>query len=225
MTNGIPTYYAVDFTSVSRVVVFDQNWVYQRNTVLPYSSSFTLKYINGNFYFTSDPSFYRTGTNFISNAAYAPGGNFAFRQFFFDSNSQLFYVAPITTSSIHLFDLNCVYKRSIIINHVPFSLNIFNDNIYVGTTGNQILVVSKSTEKVINQVNCLCSSNWLYSITIDIFGFMAISAGNNAICLFDRTSVTYLNSFFASPTTAFVTAILPNGRFVVMATNSLDIYF
>jgi hypothetical protein len=34
-----------------------------------------------------------------------------------------------------------------------------------------------------------------------------------------------LNSFFASPTAAFVTAILPNGRFVVMATNSLDIYF
>jgi len=167
ITNGIPSYYAVDSASISRIVKFDQSLNYQSNSVLPYSNTYTLKYVNGYFYFTADNYFYRTDTNFQLNATYSAGSFVGYRQFFFDSNSQLFYVAPFKTQSIELFDVNCVYKRSISLqNNYPYGLNIFNDNIYVGTTGNQILVVSKSTEQITNQVNCNCSSSNNYLVQV-----------------------------------------------------------
>jgi hypothetical protein len=185
-----------------------------------------MKYVNGYYYFSSDSYFYRTDSNFNLNASYAPGAFFGFRQFFFDSNSQLFYIAPFATNTILLFDMNCNYKRSISLqNYYPYGLNIFNNNIYVGTTNNKILVVSKSTEKITNEVNCTCSNDWLFSITIDLFGFMAISTASGVLCLFDSSSVSYTSFFFANRYDPYVTAVVPNGAFVVMATNSLNIYF
>jgi hypothetical protein len=227
VTNNSTRYFVIDTGAVSRIVTLDENWTYLTSSVLPYPYTYSLKLNNnGYFYLTSDKSFYRMNMNVYSDANYTVNYLIGYRQFFFDSNSQSFYVAPFNTKLIQLFDLNCVYIRNISLqNNSPYGLNVFNDNIYVSTTANQILIVSKSTEQIIKQVNCDCSNDWLYHITIDLFGFMVISAHSNKICLLDRTNVSYTGNMLATSNTPWATTIIPNGRFVLMASNSIDIYF
>jgi DNA phosphorothioation-dependent restriction protein DptG len=57
VTNGIPVFYVVDAShaSTARVVVFNQNWLYQAHYILPKVFTFAMKYIqNQGFYFTAD---------------------------------------------------------------------------------------------------------------------------------------------------------------------------
>ena len=224
LTNGITTYYALDFGG-SRVVTFDQYWNFQNYSITPYIYSYSLKYVNGYFYFTANDYFYKTDMNFKVNSTYQPGSFVGYRQMYFDSTTSLFWVAPFKIQSLQIFDTNCRLNNSISLGLNPYGLNYFNGNFYVSTTANYILVVSKATLQVSSPYNCLCSQNWLFHVTIDLFGFMVISAANGALCLFNTSSVTYTYQYFAPSSQPYASSVDASGRYVVMATSSLYIYY
>ena len=107
ITNGIPTYYVVEFVSSSRVTEFDQYWNYQKFYNLTHYS-WNLKYVNQYFYVSANYYFYKTDINFSLFASfYNP--SFTYTSFYYDSSYSLFYVAG-DTRGVSIFDTNCNFQ-------------------------------------------------------------------------------------------------------------------
>ena len=134
INNGVATYYAVDFGSSasSRIVIFNQHWVYQSYHNLTYERTYTTKYVGGYFYFTSYDYFYKTDLSFIlialSNISRA-----WYRQCAYDPKNSKFYVSAVSLNRIDVYDTSCSLLHSIkLAAQSPGSIALFNENIYVG---------------------------------------------------------------------------------------------
>ena len=145
VTNGVPTYYAIDFGQnapfISRIVIFNQFWIYQGYHDLPYYATYTTKYVGGFFYFSSASYFYKTNTNFEVINYYQD--NAYYKQFFYDSTVSKFYVASQAYPRIDVFDTFCSRLQSISLgSNLPYGLASYNANIYAGIqNSNQVLVI------------------------------------------------------------------------------------
>ena len=232
INNGIATYYAVDYGS-SRIVTFNQNWVYQSYQQLPFNGTYTTKYVQESFYFSSDDYFYKTNSSFfvISNFH---NKNAWYRQFAYDSrNSQFYVTAARDFKRIDVFNVFCSFLRSIILENKPNGLVILNGNILVGdSSSNKISVLKKEytnfeskvlSAKTITVNKC---NNGISSITADSFGYMAISCGWNQtlVTVYDLNG-TDMNAQITTLFFPFTTAVDSSGRYVVMTQKSLDIYY
>ena len=233
VTGGVATYYVIDFLT-SRVVAFNQNWIYQNYSSLPFPSTYTAKHVNGYFYFTADSYFYKTDVTFkVALNNYTNNYKY-YRQMYYDSNSSKFYVAPTRLQVIQVFDTNCSLVENISLgNDYPYGLNYFNGKLYVGTMYNsyyginQIVVLQNGiiTHRF-NVTLCSIVSIWgVISITFDSYGYMANSCySNNTIILTDSNGVNY-NKYIKTASQPFISQIDSSGRFVLMTTQSLDIYY
>ena len=228
--NGIPTYYTVDFDyAINRVVTFDQYWNYQNYSSLPFAATYTTKYVNGYFYFTADSYFYKTDMTFKTASNYYRSSNVFYRQMYYDSTSSKFYVAPCGLQVIQVFDTNCSLVHNISLgNNYPYGLNYFNGSFYIGTkSGNQILVLKNGI--ITDQFHvtlCSIASLWgVISITFDSYGYMAITCfTDNRIVLTDSNGINY-NKFLYTSSRPYISQIDATGRFVLMTSQSLDIYY
>ena len=225
ITNGIPTYYVLDYET-SRLVQFNQDWNYQKYYNLTYGNSFSLKFINGYFYFSANYYFYKTDINFNLNASYN-NPNAYYRSIYYDSSSSLFYVC--TGSTIHsyplsVFDTNSNFQRFMTLagNYPDYALIYFNGNLY-GSIGTSIVVASKATGTLVGKYDTVC--NWIFSITIDLFGYMAVGCWNGPIALYNANNGTYLNLTLATSYWPFATAVDASGRFVSISFYAIDIYY
>jgi hypothetical protein len=95
--------------SCSRIVQFNQDWNYQKYYNLTYGNSFSLKFINGYFYFSANYYFYKTDINFNLNASYN-NPNAYYRSIYYDSSSGLFYVCT-GNYPLSVFDTNSNFQR------------------------------------------------------------------------------------------------------------------
>ena len=233
VTGGVVTYYVIDY-GTSRVITYDQYWNYQNYSNLLFSGTYTTKYVY--FYFTADSYcyFYKTDVTFkVALNNYTKAG-VTYRQMYYDSNSSKFYIAPTRLQVIQVFDTNCSLVENISLgNDYPYGLNYFNGKLYVGTMYNsyyginQIVVLQNGIIK--NRFNVsLCSivSIWgVISITFDSYGYMANSCySNNTIILTDSNGVNY-NKYIKTASQPFISQIDASGRFVLMTSQSLDIYY
>ena len=226
VTNGIPTYYVlVNIGFVTRVYQFDQYWNNQKNFMFTLQNSWNLRYVNGYFYIAANKRFYKTDTNFTTNASYNNSNAF-YRSIYYDSSSRLFYVAGNSSQGISIFDTNCNFQRYMTLGGYSPSqaLSHFNGYLY-GDYGTSIIVASKATGAFAAKYNTLCS-NYISYITIDSFGYMAVSCGdyNRLIYLYNAYNGTYLNQQLASSYTYF-TAVDSSGRFVSTSEFLINIYY
>ena len=126
--------------------------------------------------------------NFNRIASYY--GTNSYSSIYYDSISSLFYVSG-GSHGVSIFDTNCNFKPYITMGGYSPSkpLNYFNGTLY-GDYGNSILVASKVTGAFVAKYNTLCSND-IYSITINSFGYMAISCLNDGpIFLYNATNAT-----------------------------------
>ena len=227
VTNGISTYYAIEFSQPSVIVIFNQFWIYQYSQPLPFNYTYAAKYVGGYFYFSSDNYFYKTYSNFALLSSYKTAGA-AYRQLFYDSATSKFYVAPFTFPRIDVFDTSCTLLQSISLGtRVPFGVVAFNGSIYAtDLNSNQVLVIKDglvSRNFFINQ--CDSTQFSLFSITVDLFGNLAFACNANNLSVVYDSNGNY--TYASKQTSAYpsISAIDTHGRFVMITKLSLDIYY
>ena len=234
VTNGIPTYYVIDFSTYSSVIQFDQHWNYQTDGSLSYYYSHTLKYVDGYFYISAYQYFYKTGISFNMIASYYNNSIVFYRSIYFDSSSSLFYV---TGGGISVFDTNCNFQRYMTLGGYTYSpgnvLSYLNGNFYVDsqptyydydTYQGNIAVASQATGAFVAEYDNICSGG-LNSVSIDSFGYMAVSCWGGSILLYNAYNGTFLNLQLAASSNSWFTAVDASGRFVSMSSYAIDIYY
>ena len=226
VTNGVSTYYAIVYAT-SRIVTFNQFWIYQGYRSLPYSNTYTAKWVDGYFYFSSDNYFYKTYSNYAVIKYYQNTKAF-YREFFYDSSSSKFYVAPYNLPRIDVFDISCSLIQSISLgNQQPYALVGFNRNLYASVlNNNQVLVIQDGLVTKYFTVNqCPIAKSQISSITVDSFGYLAMSCfASNQVVVYDSNG-NYMNTSTSTSPNPYITAIDSKGRFVLMSSTSLDIYY
>ena len=227
VTNDVSTYYAIDYAQVSRIVTFNQFWLYQGYQNLPYSPTYTTKYVGGYFYFSSDNYFYKTYSNFIV-INYYPSSGAAYRQSIYDSASSKFYVTASNFPRIDVFDTSCSLLQSINLGSKnPYGLAFFNGSIYAGVlNSNQVIVIQNGMVSKYFSVNqCPVGQSSIESITVDAFGYFALTCRySNLIVVYDSNG-GYMYASLTTSGSPYISAIDADGRFVIMNSKSLDIYY
>ena len=236
ITNGVSTYYAIDdaptYNAIddapkSRIVTFNHFWIYQDYQNLPYPYSWTTKYIGGYFYFSSENYFYKTYSNFtVIN--YYPSSIAAYRQIAFDPARSKFYVASQNFPRIDVFDTSCSLLQSINLgSKQPFGLVFFNGNIYAGVlNSNQVIVIQNGLVSKYFTVNqCPVREFQIVSITVDTFGYFALSCFNSNLIVVYDSNGNYMNTYIQTSAYPYISAIDADGRFVIVTSKSLDIYY
>ena len=219
VTNGVSKFYLLDNYGYSRIIIFNQYWIYQSHQNLPFSSTESLKYVEGYFYFTSSYYFYKTNSTYSAINYYQGSG---YQQLIYDSDSSIFYVANYAYSRIDVFDTFCSPLLTINLEiSGSYGLAAFNGNIYASdTSGNAVILQNGLAIKYFNLNQC--SSN---SITADSSGYLAFKCSNyNQILIYDSNG-KYMNTSISTLSSPLYAAIDSKGRFIVLTSNSLDIYF
>ena len=225
INNGVATYFAVDYgSSPSRSVIFNQHWIYQSYHNLTYDGTYTTKYVGGYFYFTSDNYFYKTDLSF-NLIAHSKNYGAWYRQCAYDPKNSKFYVSAYNLNYIDVYDTSCSLLHSInLAAQSPWGIALFNENIYVGLSGsNEILVLKNGL--VTNDITISECTDGILSITIDPFGYMAISCTYNyLVTVYDSNGIS-MNTGISTSNPSLITSIDSSGRFVIISGYSLDIYF
>lgn len=221
---GNSKYYAIDSGVSSRIVLFDQNWTYHSYHTLPYKFSYTAKYIGGYFYFSSLSYFYKTNINFFEINSHIRTGA-EYRQFVYDPSSSRFYVASFSSKLIDIFDTSCSLLDSIDLgNQKPYGLAIFNGNLYAGLFDeNKIKVIQN--KNIIKEITVGQCAGEITGITVDAFGYLAISCHESQLLTVYDSDGNYMNSQITTSSSPYVTSVDSKGRLVIMTENSLDIYY
>lgn len=226
INNGVATYYVIEWTT-SRVVIFNQNWIYQSYQSVPYPYSWVLKYVNGYFYISSNDYFSKSNLNFTSvNSFYRY--NAAYGQIFY--NDYKLYVASYRAFLIDIFDTSCSLLQTVSLMGNKYrpsgALDFFNGNVYYGLWNyNQIDVLQSNFSIIKNFTVCASKYSYISDITFDKFGYLAVSCNlDNSVNLYDYNGNSMNTSI---PTTygPFTTAIDSKGRLVLITHNSVDIYY
>ena len=224
VTDGIATYYAIDQLA-HRIVKFNQNWDYQEYHKLPYPNTYTAKYIEGYFYFSSNNYFYKTNSSFAVISQYNLN-HAIYRQFDYDSSRSALYVASYHYNRIDVFNLSCSVLESIGLGSYrqPFGLVLLNDIIYVALWSfNHLIVVEEGT--ITKDITVYPCTGSISSITVDSFGFLAVSCYNTQLITIYDSNGNYMKTKLPTSHKPYLTSKDANGRFIVMTEKSLDIYY
>ena len=226
VVDGTSKYYVVDYIK-SRIVTFDQSWVFSSFCNLPHNLTHSTKYVDGSFYFASDDYFYKTNSNFSEIRNFYRMSS-VYREIVFDLSSSKFYVASRNLNYIHVFDKSCSLLQTIQFDFKPSGLALKNSNLFVGNFYNysSILVLNSvlngSVDKTIRISDFLIG---ITSITIDSFGYMALSfPRNNFFQLYDWNG-TDMNTEITASSAKCIVVVDSNHRLIIVSAHSIDIYY
>ena len=175
--NSSTYYYVVDY-GLGEISMFDDNWSF-----INYSKSYlapqNIVSVNNELFITSYSNIYKADKylNKINQFDAIDTPNYC--GIYHNKTNNLLYVAAFDNKAIYLFDLklNLVESINLSMYQYPYSIQGFNNHLYVGTFNGVVLVISN--KMIIKTFNgCNGCSNYITSITFDRFGFIGISSGN-----------------------------------------------
>ena len=217
------SYYLLDY-GTSRVILYNQNWIYQSYKNLSISKGYSIKYVENYFYFSSDNYFFKTDVNFNYIQNYTKSGGL-FKQIYFLNTTSLFYVNSFS-SLIYLFNTNCTTVSTITVTGRNLvGLNYFGNSLFVGTNSASQVLVVLTNSTLSNTFAITACTTKIYYLTIDEYGYMAVSCNADSYVAFYDYKGIYMGLGFNTTAMPFQTAVDSSGRFIVCSANNLLIYF
>jgi hypothetical protein len=191
--NNIPYNLVVD-RNVG-VHLYDSNWMYKSTFNMP--NIYYGIVANGFFYFSTINTYGIVKTSLNSSTAIKSYGDAGkYRGLYYDSIGSVIIAAGCNVNKVDILDLDLNLNSSISFpGQCPHGIAVFNSKIYVAIWGNGIIaVISNGT--IEKTYPAKCSSN-LAGISVDAFGYFALScSGNGQVFLYD-TSMQYTNKSIA----------------------------
>ena len=173
--------YNIVVNSYVGLYLYDTNWKYNSTFNKP-SINYAIV-ANDNYYITdagnSDRIIKTTYTSPTVLKSYGSG----YRGLYYDSVSSRIIAAGCDISSVDTFDLNLNLLSSVSVGNCPHGVTVYNSKIYVAKYYSlNVAVISNGV--VENTYPTVCS-NALIRISVDSFGYFALSCGNGQAYLYD----------------------------------------
>jgi hypothetical protein len=133
-------------------------------------------------------------------------------------------VAPAYLDVIHVFNFNLALTDTISIpSYNPWSINAYNDQLYVGTTNGTILVIVN--KQIIKQFNgCNGQNSNLNSILFDQFDNIGAACYITSPLYLLKTNGTYLNKNILTVDYPFYIGFDSKSRLVVVTSKVIFVY-
>ena len=221
ISGGDSIYYVIDY-SASSVLIFDQNFQFQRSIAFV-KFSFALKYIFEALYVTSNDNVYKTDLNLNIQGSFN-SVSAGFRSLSYESISSSLYIAG--SNSIWVFDKKLNLTQTIFTGMVTYGLSSYNGLIYIGTCNwlSQLLVYQNNILTKMYDYSTVCANDCLPSILLDSYGYMVINCWNQQkSALFDING-NYLNTFITTLSTPYFSFVDSKGRYIIISRSQLEIY-
>ena len=181
-SSGTVYYYVMDY---NKVFILNDQWEFISFKVFTYPSKMIS--IENSIYMTGDYNVWKVDKDLNILINYNPGGNTPnYVGISYNPSNGFIYVAAERLYEIQVFNMDLTLIRRIsTLPHIPFSITVSSNQLYVGTEWNGIIFVYKN-ESLVNQFNgCGGNSGGVSSILFDANGYMATSCvPSNILYLF-----------------------------------------
>jgi len=161
-----------------------QHLIWPQNAIVANENTIVAK---GYFYFTNLGNGYRIIKTSLKSStvlnSYSYGN--AYRDLYFDSTGSRIIAAGCSVSTVDTFDLDLNLNNSVSFPGIcPHGVTVYNSKIRVALYNNgNVTVISNGTIENIYPTACLAP---FYSISVDSFGYFALSCyGNGQVYLYD----------------------------------------
>ena len=223
MSSSIPIQYYVSFWFQSKIFIFNENWSYASNkSAFNYAAYMVL--INNYFYITGEYNIWKTDQQLNILRQYNSTGSMGYRGLYCNSTNDLMYVAPYYLQVIQVFNLNLTLTDNITISpYRPWSINGYNNQIYVGTYYNATILVIDH-KQIIKQFNACNGQNTnIFSILFDAYDNMVTGCSNNQLYLYN-TNGSYLSKNITTVNIPRCIQYDSKSRLVVVTSNQILLY-
>jgi hypothetical protein len=178
MDDANATYYALDYlnTTHNNFVLYNRNWTYLTYKTMSIYNPYSIQYINNEYFITGNNGIYRTDKYLNLVNSYIKAGA-VYTSTYYNSTSDILYVARAGSNWIDLFYRNLTFISSISLTNQPWALTEKNGKLYVGLNGGVISVIENNL--IVKTITTLCTGD-IISILIDSNDF----AGLTICCIF-----------------------------------------
>jgi hypothetical protein len=220
MSSSMPLrYYVTDLSS--KIFIFDEDWNYVSFKLIQNNVYNIIRGVNY-YYITVSTAFLKTDQQLNILITYN-----LFRGYlglYYNSTIDSILVAPASLHVIHVFNFNLALTDTISIpSYNPWSINAYNDQLYVGTTNGTILVIVN--KQIIKQFNgCNGQSVSLFSILFDQFDKIATACEIISPLYLLKTNGTYLNKNILTVDYPFYIGFDSKSRLVVVTSKVIFVY-
>jgi hypothetical protein len=214
------SYYVADSTT-GNVFLLNDNYGYI--TKKPFSNPSYIVNVNSSLYITGDSNIWKTDKHLNILTTYTSTTIANYRGIFFNCTEGLIYGAPYAYTYFQVFDLNLALHDNISVSpHNPRSFAEYNNELYVGTNVNLVLVL---VNKSIIRSFTACSSAVISSMIFDKFGLMVIACRENNLVKLFHSNGTYTTKNLATTLNVLNVRFDTKGHFVISLSTQLNIYF
>jgi hypothetical protein len=203
------------------VYLYDLNWMYKTKFSLP---SIYYGIVAKNFYYftlTTGYGIIKTPLN-SSTVIKSYGNSGAYRGLYYDLIGSKIIAAGCNVNKVDILDLDLNLNTSISFpGQMPHGITVFNSKIYiVFWNTHNVAIITNGVNKTLYSTKC--SSN-LAGISVDAFGYFALScASNSQVYLYDK-NMQYTNKTIAYGG-AFDARLDTNSRLAICGGASVAIY-
>ncbi len=163
------------------VHLYDSNWKYNSTFNMP-NIHFGIV-VNYYYYFTDGGNNYRIIKTTLNSSTVLNSYGNGYRGLHYDLIGSRIIAAGCDVSSVDVFDLDLNLLSSVSIGGCPHGVTVYNSKIYVSLNNDgNVAVISNGV--IENTFSTLCSSG-LYRLSVDSFGYFALSCGNGQAYLYD----------------------------------------
>ena len=208
----------------SKVYILNDKWSLISAKV--FTMSFNMISIDNSLYMTGYSNVWKVDKDLNILINYNPGvdGYPAYDGISYNPSNWLIYVAATVIKEIQVFNLDLTLIRRISTSpHIPWSITISSNQLYVGANGGIVLVYQNET--LINQFNgCNGNSDLVTSILFDPNGYMATTClYYNKLYLFSPDG-SFTNKSISTPQYPLYIGFDSKGRFILISSYQISIY-
>ena len=187
------TYYLVDFLN-SEVQVYNLDWTFKKIQKLPISASYDLIHVDKHLFVMSQKYFYKMDTDFnlVAKSSVHTILGLTYRHMYYDNLSSNFYTTLPGSKSIEVFNKNLSIIKTIVTNHLLYSINGYKGTIFASTLLNNKILLIQNDQVVKSIIFNQCESSPYIKFSFDSFGNIAV------ICNFKLNLYDYFGNYVKS---------------------------
>jgi hypothetical protein len=216
--NNVTLYYAMDY-GAKNIVRFNENWEYL--SIKAIAGCF-IKLVENEFFLSSDSGILKTDKDLNIIKTFSSGT--IYRGLYYNESSKKIFGVKRDANLIEILNQNLTLLDSISTgSYIPFGLNEYKNELFVGTMTGQILVIQNKT--ITKVYNTLCSGDRTTSFLFDNNGYMSVQCAGGTASHIYHINGTYMNISLSTATANYGMKIDSKGRLIATSANELNIFY